>query len=181
MLEYAQKLISTEGTQDGLFWETEQGDIDEESPGGAALSEANYSKAKAGEGYFGYHYRILTSQGANIAGGQFDYIINGNMIAGFGLVAWPVKYGETGIHTFVVSKEGIIYEADLGENTEKLAADIAPSIQAIAGRSWAAMMTTTTATSSSASPPEQNARFGGHLHQSSVAAKTRPVQLAKRI
>ena len=124
VLEYAQKLISTEGKQDGLFWKNEQGDIDEESPGGAALSEANYSKAKAGEGYFGYHYRILTSQGANIAGGKFDYIINGNMIAGFGLVAWPVKYGETGVRTFVVNKEGIVYEADLGENTDKLARDI---------------------------------------------------------
>ncbi|MBL0372296.1 DUF2950 family protein [Rhizobium sp. KVB221] len=124
VLEYAQKLMSTKGMKDGLFWETEKGDADEESPGGAALSAADYAKAKRGEGYFGYRYRVLTSQGENIAGGKFDYIINGNMIAGFAAVAWPVKYGETGVHTFVVNKEGIVYQADLGENTDKLARDI---------------------------------------------------------
>jgi hypothetical protein len=123
--EYAQKLISSDGARDGLYWETEQGDIDDEvSPGGAALADAEFQKAKAGDGYFGYRFRILTAQGANIAGGQFNYIINGNMIAGFGLVAWPVKYGETGIHTFVVNKEGIVYQADLGADTEKLASNI---------------------------------------------------------
>jgi hypothetical protein len=126
VLEYSQKLLSTEGTHDGLYWQREQGDTeeDDDSPGGAALSAAAYAKAKAGEGYFGYHYRILTGQGANIAGGQYDYIINGNMIVGFGLVAWPVKYGETGVNTFVVNKDGIVYQADLGENTDKLARDI---------------------------------------------------------
>jgi hypothetical protein len=122
--EYAQKLISTEGEQDGLAWQNEQGDTDEDSPAGAALAEAEFTKAKAGDGYFGYRYRILTGQGANIAGGQFSYIINGNMIAGFGLVAWPVKYGETGVHTFVINKEGTAYQADLGADTEKLASDI---------------------------------------------------------
>ncbi len=122
--EYAQKLISTDGNQDGLYWETEQGDIDDVSPGGDALADAEFQKVKAGDGYFGYRYRILTGQGANIAGGQFNYIINGNMIAGFGLVAWPVKYGETGISTFVVNKEGIVYQADLGKDTEKLASNM---------------------------------------------------------
>jgi hypothetical protein len=122
--EYAQKLISSDGNQDGLYWETEQGDIDDVSPGGDALADAEFQKAKAGDGYFGYRYKILTGQGANIAGGQFNYIINGNMIAGFGLVAWPVKYGETGISTFVVNKEGIVYQADLGADTEKLASNM---------------------------------------------------------
>lgn len=67
---------------------------------------------------------ILTSQGDNIAGGKFDYVVNGNMIAGFGLVAWPVRYGVSGVKTFVVNRNGIVYEADLGEETEKTAADI---------------------------------------------------------
>lgn len=124
VLEYAQKLISSEGKHDGLFWETKQGGADEASPGGAALSAADYAKAKRGEGYFGYRYRILTSQGDNIAGGKFDYIINGNMIAGFAAVAWPVKYGETGVNTFVVNKGGIVYQADLGENTDKVARSV---------------------------------------------------------
>jgi len=123
VLEYAQKLISSEGQQDGLYWPTEEGG--EESPAGEALADGEVlAKAKAGQGYFGYRYRILTNQGENIAGGKYDYVINGNMIAGYALVAWPVKYGVSGVNTFVVSKEGIVYQADLGDDTEKIAADI---------------------------------------------------------
>ncbi|WEX91023.1 DUF2950 domain-containing protein [Sinorhizobium garamanticum] len=118
VLEHAQKLISTPGQTDGLYWPAEQGDG--ESPVGDAISEAALEKAKAGEGYFGYRFRILTSQGDNIAGGRYDYVINGNMIAGFGLIAWPVKYAETGVKTFVVNQQGIVYEADLGPSTEAI-------------------------------------------------------------
>ncbi|KQV35179.1 MULTISPECIES: DUF2950 family protein [unclassified Rhizobium] len=121
VLEYAQKLISSEGKHDGLYWPSEQGDGDE-SPAGAGLVDGNaLAKAKAGLGYNGYRYRILTGQGENVAGGKFDYIINGNMIAGFGLVAWPVKYGITGVQTFVINKSGILYEADLGDDTSAVA------------------------------------------------------------
>jgi hypothetical protein len=124
VLEYAQKLLSSEGKTDGLYWPPDLGAGD--SPAGAAFeSDATaVKKAKAGAGYFGYHYRILTSQGPNIAGGKFDYIINGNMIAGFGLIAWPVRYDETGVHTFVVNANGIVYQADLGKNTDAIAAGI---------------------------------------------------------
>ncbi|BCH25057.1 hypothetical protein MesoLjLb_48420 [Mesorhizobium sp. L-8-3] len=80
-------------------------------------------KARQGEGYFGYRFRVLTRQGDNRRG-RYDYVINGNMIAGFGLVAWPVKYGETGVHTFVVNWNGVVYEADLGEETETIATGI---------------------------------------------------------
>lgn len=121
VLEYAQKLISSEGQTDGLYWPAEQGDGD--SPAGD-LSQAQLDKAKANEGYYGYRFKILTRQGGNIAGGSYDYVINGNMIAGFGLVAWPVKYGETGIHTFVVNRNGIVYQADLGAGTDAMARDI---------------------------------------------------------
>ncbi|MCA1444910.1 DUF2950 family protein, partial [Ensifer sp. IC4062] len=93
---------------------------EETSPVGDAISEAALEKAKAGEGYFGYRYRILTSQGDNIAGGKYDYTINNNMIAGFGLIAWPVTYAETGVKTFVVNQQGIVYEADLGASTEAI-------------------------------------------------------------
>lgn len=122
VLEYAQKLISSEGKTDGLYWPEEQGDG--ESPAGNFADAAALEKAKAGEGYFGYKFRILKGQGSNIAGGAYDYVINGHMIAGFGLVAWPVKYGETGVKTFVVNRDGIIYEADLGGDTEKIASQI---------------------------------------------------------
>lgn len=118
VLEYAQKLISTPGQTDGLYWPAEQGDG--ESPVGDAISEAALEKAKAGEGYFGYRFRILTSQGDNIAGGRYDYVINGNMIGGFALIAWPVTYAETGVKTFVVNQQGIVYERDLGPSTEAI-------------------------------------------------------------
>lgn len=124
VLEYAQKLISSEGQQDGLYWPADQGD-GEESPAGPALADGDaFERAKAGQGYNGYRYRILTGQGDNIAGGKFDYIINGNMIAGHGVVAWPVIYGVTGVKTFVVNKNGIIYQADLGDNTPAIAEKI---------------------------------------------------------
>lgn len=120
VLEFAQKLMSTEGTHDGLFWPSENG---EESPAGPFVVEAKLQGAPD-QGYFGYRYRILKGQGKNIAGGQYDYVINGNMIAGYALIAWPARYGETGIKTFVVNHQGTIYEKDLGPETAKLADQI---------------------------------------------------------
>ena len=93
VLEYALKLVSSEGQTDGLYWPMEQGDG--ESPAGPFVSETQLRKAQAkGDGYFGYQFRILKAQGDNIAGGRYDYVINGNMIAGYGLIAWPAKYDE---------------------------------------------------------------------------------------
>ena len=122
VIEFAQKLISTEGTTDGLYWPIEQGDGD--SPAGSFVDQGALEKSKAGQGYFGYRYRILTGQGDNVAGGKYSYLVNDNLIAGFGLVAWPVKYAETGVNSFVVNNAGIVYEKDLGDETEKLAAEI---------------------------------------------------------
>jgi hypothetical protein len=122
VLEYAQKLISSEGLTDGLYWPIEQGDG--ESPVGPFISQGTLDKVAAGEGYFGYNFRILQSQGENIAGGAYDYVINGNMIAGFALVAWPTKYAATGVNTIVVNHAGIVYQRDLGEDTAKLVEDI---------------------------------------------------------
>lgn len=116
--EYAQKLVSTEGTTDGLYWPSDA--ANGESPAGDAISQAELSDASAGKGYFGYRFKILTGQGENIAGGSYDYVINGNMIAGFALVAWPAKYAETGVNTFAVNQHGIVYETDLGPATEAI-------------------------------------------------------------
>lgn len=113
VLEYARKLVSSDGKTDGLYWSPDLGVGD--SPAGNALEDdAALDKAKAGEGYYGYRYKILDGQGANIAGGKFDYVINGNMIAGFALVAWPIRYGETGVNTFAVNANGAVYQVDLG-------------------------------------------------------------------
>jgi hypothetical protein len=115
--EFAQKLVSSEGTTDGLYWPTD--DVNGESPAGD-LDQSELDDAAEGEGYFGYKYKILTGQGDQIAGGAYDYVINGNMIAGYALIAWPAKYGETGVKTFAVNQHGVIYETDLGPTTEAI-------------------------------------------------------------
>jgi hypothetical protein len=122
VLEFAQKIISDEGTQDGLYWKSAGG---EESPAGTFGDAAKIGgSAQSEHGYFGYRFRILKGQGSNIAGGKYDFVINGNMIAGHALIAWPAIYGETGIMTFVVSHHGTVYEKDLGPGTAKAAKEI---------------------------------------------------------
>ena len=123
--EYAQKLQSEPGKFDGLFWETEEGQP--QSPLGPLIAEARAEgyKIKGETGkptpYHGYYYRILTRQGGNVPGGKYDYVINGNMIAGFALVAFPAQYGSSGIMTFVVNHQGKIYQKDLGPKTAEIA------------------------------------------------------------
>lgn len=124
VLEYAQKLISSDGQQDGLYWPADAwGGV--ESPAGEGLDDGStLNQREPDQGYFGYRYQILTGQGPNIVGGEFDYVINGNMIAGFALVAWPVDYGISGVKTLVVNRNGVVYEADLGAETAKIASAI---------------------------------------------------------
>jgi hypothetical protein len=122
VLEFAQKLISTEGQMDGLYWPIEQGDG--ESPVGASIDLGALEKSKDGDGYFGYKFRILKRQGDNVAGGAYDYITNGNMIGGFALIAWPARYAETGVSTFAVNQAGIVYEKDFGADTQNIVAGI---------------------------------------------------------
>jgi hypothetical protein len=122
VLEFAQKLISTDGQMDGLYWPIEQGDG--ESPVGASIDTGALEKAKQGDGYFGYEFRILRRQGDNVAGGAYDYVTNGNMIGGFALIAWPARYAETGVSTFAINQAGIVYEKDFGADTENIVAGI---------------------------------------------------------
>jgi hypothetical protein len=107
--EYAQKLISSPGKRDGLIWSRSLGD---ESP----LGEA-FLPAKPGQGYHGYRARILTAQGPQAPGGARSYLIGPRMVSGYALVAWPVKYGVTGVTSFIVNQSGIVYERDLGPDT----------------------------------------------------------------
>jgi len=124
VLEFAQQVKSDEDSQNGLYWSEEQ--WGEPSPIAAYAVEAKVNDAATRKtGYFGYHYKILKGQGANIAGGRYDYVINGNMIAGFALVAWPAEYGVTGVKTFVVNHQGTVYEADLGTETAIIGAKMA--------------------------------------------------------
>lgn len=131
-LEYARKIISSDGETDGLYWPSTS-DAGP-SPAGEAITDGTLlDDIHNGQGYFGYHYRILERQGSNIAGGKYDYVLNGHMIAGFALIAWPVRYGETGVHTFEVNANGIVYQADLGETTGQMAASI---LQFNPGDTW---------------------------------------------
>jgi hypothetical protein len=118
VLEYAQRLVSSPGRADGLYWPQSRALGD--SPAAPYLDYVQFDESK-NDGYFGYRYKVLTRQGGNIAGGPYDYVINGSMISGFALVAWPVRYGETGVNTFVVNRNGIVYQADLGEDTDQIA------------------------------------------------------------
>jgi hypothetical protein len=126
--EYAQKLQSEPGKFDGLFWEPEEGQP--QSPLGPLIAEARAEGYKVKgitekpSPYHGYYYRILTRQGGNVPGGKYDYIINGNMIAGFALVAFPAQYGSSGIMTFVVNHQGKIFQKDLGSKTAEIAGNM---------------------------------------------------------
>jgi hypothetical protein len=126
VLEFAQRLGSSAGKKDGLYWQT-SADESEISPFGpliAGMDQDYLTARKAGDPFYGYQFKILTRQGANPPGGRYDYVINGNMIAGFAMVAWPADYGNSGIMTFLVSHQGKVLQKDLGEDTELLAAAI---------------------------------------------------------
>lgn len=122
IIQYAQKVISDPGKRNGLYWEPEEGEAP--SPAGPFMARAAAEGYKRGDKpipFHGYYYRILTAQGPKAPGGAYSYVINGHMVAGFALVAWPADYGVSGIMTFVVNRNGIVYEKDLGPKTAKTA------------------------------------------------------------
>jgi hypothetical protein len=124
VLQYAQRLGSTPGKHDGLYWPADPAKGEEASPFGPLVAEsAAYLKGhKAGDPYRGYHFKILSSQGKNAPGGAYSYIINGRMIAGFAMVAYPAQYGESGVMTFIVSHNGKIFEKNLGKSSGDIGA-----------------------------------------------------------
>ncbi|MDF3074379.1 MAG: hypothetical protein K0S54_2046 [Alphaproteobacteria bacterium] len=120
--QYARRIMSSPGKKDGLYWESKPGEP--ESPLGEALAKAQSGGANSDVGYNGYKFRLLYSQGASAPGGAYDYLIRNRMMGGFAILAWPVKYGETGIMSFMVSHDGVVYEKDLGPNTATAAGTI---------------------------------------------------------
>ena len=125
VLAYAQKFLSTPGKHDGLHWETKPGEP--LSPLGDLVARARaegYRRDQSGgpTPYHGYLFRMLTSQGPDAPGGAYDYIVRSYMIAGFGVVAYPAQYGVSGVMTFIVNHDGVVYEKDLGPTTAALAA-----------------------------------------------------------
>lgn len=124
ILEYAEKFVSDPGKQDGLFWDAEEWqEMSPLGPFAAAAHKEGYTGREPGGNpapYHGYFFKILKSQGKHAPGGEYDYVINGNMMAGFAIVAYPAVYGGSGIMTFMVNHDGYVYEKDLGKNTESI-------------------------------------------------------------
>jgi hypothetical protein len=121
IIQYAQKVISDPGKRNGLYWEPAEGEAP--SPAGPFVARAaaeGYKRSDKPIPFHGYYFRILKAQGPKAAGGAYNYVINGHMVAGFALVAWPADYGASGIMTFVVNQNGIVYEKDLGSKTDKI-------------------------------------------------------------
>jgi hypothetical protein len=130
VLAYAQLLRSTPGTHDGLFWPTNAGD--ELSPLGPLVAQArvagyHHTATLLNDElapYHGYYFKILTRQGRHAPGGKYNYLINGRMIAGFALVAWPAEWKNTGVMTFIVNQQGKVFQKNLGPKTATLAASM---------------------------------------------------------
>ena len=124
LYQYAQRFVSSKGKRDGLYWPTKAGE--QPSPLGPLLATARaegYTKDDGGKAppYHGYYYRILKAQGPNASGGAYNYVVQGAMIGGFGVVAYPASYGSSGVMTFLVNHDGVLYEKDLGSNTAAIA------------------------------------------------------------
>jgi len=123
---YAQQFRSSPGRQDGLYWRV--GPEETPSPLGDLVAQAvveGYDENKdSSEPLWGYHFRVLTAQGAAAKGGARSYIVDGGMSGGFGLIAYPAEYGRGGIMTFIVNQDGVVYQKDLGEETSKVAAGL---------------------------------------------------------
>jgi len=128
LLAYAQKFRSSPGKRDGLYWPTKAGE--ELSPLGALAADASAQGYRAGaqgkpQPYHGYYFRILTGQGKDAPGGAYDYRVKGKMIGGFAILAYPASYGSSGVMTFMVNHDGVVYQKDLGPRTAALAGKIA--------------------------------------------------------
>jgi hypothetical protein len=122
LLEYAQKFFSDMGKKNGLYWEAKPGE--KPSPLGLLVAKAQgegHRKDEKPAPYDGYFFRILTAQGKDANGGAYSYVVKGKMIGGFALVAYPASYGVSGVNTFIVNHEGVVYQKDLGPDTAKKA------------------------------------------------------------
>jgi hypothetical protein len=118
---YARRLVSSPGRKNGLYWETKPDEPP--SPLGPLLAKAQLGDVQQ-NGYYGYRFRLLYSQGPDAPGGAYDYLVRDRMLGGFAVIAWPVRWGETGVMTFIVSHNSDVYEQDLGPDTAQEAAAI---------------------------------------------------------
>jgi hypothetical protein len=122
VLQYAQRVVSTQGKKDGLYWSNADGGP--LSPLGPFIAETGITPDGKPQPYQGYYFKILTAQGDSARGGARSYIVDGRMVLGFALVGWPAEYGKTGVYTFIVNQLGVVYQKDLGAQTSAEASAI---------------------------------------------------------
>lgn len=122
--EYAQKIVSNDGQHDGLYWKAANGES--QSPIGPLLAAAFTQDNQSGDAtpYRGYYFRILARQGKDASGGTKSYVVDGKMTQGFAFVSYPAEYRSSGVMTFIVNKDGVVYEKDLGKSTEVVAKEM---------------------------------------------------------
>ena len=118
-MEYAKTIVSSPGKKDDLYQPGASPELVPEGFANAAKTPGHGAKP-----YHGYYFRVLTEQGSSAPGGQHKYVAGKFMIGGFGLMAWPAEYGVTGVHSFIVNQDGLVYEKDLGPQTSGLSASI---------------------------------------------------------
>ncbi len=121
-VEFAQRLFSTEGNRDGLYWEAKEGEP--QSPLGPLVAQAakeGYAPERNLSPFHGYYFKVLKGQGKHAAGGAYHYVIKDKMLLGFALVAYPAEYGNSGVMTFIVNQAGKVYEKNLGKDTRRRA------------------------------------------------------------
>jgi hypothetical protein len=136
--QFAEKFVSDEGQENGLYWPAAEGQRPSPLAHLADVAKAlGYSRSDKPQPFVGYYYKMLTQQGNSAKGGAKDYLANGKMTGGFAVVAWPAKYKDSGIMTFIVGKDGVIYEKDLGENTSS---EVAAVTAYNPGEGWAVVL-----------------------------------------
>jgi hypothetical protein len=134
--QYAQKFVSDPGQQNGLYWEAAEGQPQSPlGPLGDVAKALGYSRSEKPQPFNGYYYRMLTKQGAAAKGGARDFMKDGKLTGGFAVVAYPAKYGDSGIMSFMVDPEGVVYQKDLGEKT----GDTAVAMAEFNPEGWAAL------------------------------------------
>jgi hypothetical protein len=146
--QFAQKFVSDEGQQNGLYWPVAQGQAPSPLGGFADVAKAlGYSRSDKPQPFDGYYYRILTEQGDDAKGGVKNYLENGKLTGGFAILAWPAKYRDSGIMTFVVGQDGVVHEKDLGEQTPE-----APTAITAYDPRWTVVLAPESANASAGSP-----------------------------
>ncbi len=122
-LEYARRIVSSPGKRDGLYWPTAAGEPP--SPLGPLAAEATRKGYdQTSRAYHGYRFKVLTAQGKDAPGGAYDYIVDGRMIGGFAFVAWPARWGVSGVMTFICNYDGVVFQKNLGKDTPRIAANM---------------------------------------------------------